>query len=96
MFNELPVICLDCGGPAVAVRTGCGIRVPVDSRKSVVEGLAAAIRFYDRDRGALLKHGKAAREAILEHYDWDKKGDQMNNIYEETLARARGQPKKIS
>jgi glycosyltransferase involved in cell wall biosynthesis len=96
MFNELPVICLDCGGPAVAVRDGCGIRVPVESRKSVIEDLAAAIRFYDRDRGALLTHGKMAREAILEHYDWDKKGDQMNNIYKETLARAGRQPQKIS
>ena len=29
MFNELPVICLDCGGPAVAVTPGCGVKIPV-------------------------------------------------------------------
>jgi glycosyltransferase involved in cell wall biosynthesis len=96
MFNELPVICLDCGGPAVAVRDGCGIRVPIRSRKSVIEGLADAIRFYDRDRQALLAHGKAARQTILEHYDWDKKGDQMNQVYEETLARSAKQAREVS
>jgi glycosyltransferase involved in cell wall biosynthesis len=92
MFNELPVICLDCGGPAVAVREGCGIRVPVGSRQSVIEGLAAAIRYYDGNRQALCTQGKAARETILEHYDWDKKGTQMNVVYEETLTQAARQP----
>lgn len=85
MFNELPVICLDCGGPAVAVRDGCGIRVPIISRRQVIEDLAAAIRRYDGDRQLLLAHGKAARESILENYDWEKKGDQMNEVYEQVL-----------
>ena len=87
MFNELPVICLDCGGPAVAVQDGCGVKVPVGPRRDVIAGLAAAICRYDRDRKTLLAHGKAARESILEHYDWDKKGVQMNEVYEETMAQ---------
>lgn len=82
MFNELPVICLDCGGPAVAVREGCGIRVPVHDRPQVVNGIAEAIQLYDKNRPLLLSHGKAARASILENYDWDKKGDQMNEVYE--------------
>jgi len=92
MFNELPVICLDCGGPAVAVRAGCGIKVPIKSRRQVIEELATAIRFYDKDRQTLLAHGQAARETILERYDWDKKGIQMNDVYEETLDHAEFQP----
>jgi hypothetical protein len=85
MYNELPVICLDCGGPAVAVRDGCGIRVPIKNRRQVIEGLAGAIRLYDQDRQRLLDHGKAAHQAILDSYDWDQKGVQMNEVYEETL-----------
>jgi glycosyltransferase involved in cell wall biosynthesis len=92
MFNELPVICLDCGGPAVAVRDGCGIRVPIEARDRVIEGLAAAIRHYDQDRQLLLSHGKAARESILERYDWDKKGDQINEVYEQILNPALPRP----
>lgn len=98
MFNELPVICLDCGGPPVAVKNGCGIKVPVSSPKAVVAGLADAIRFYHGDRQALLSHGKAARETILENYDWNRKGEQMRAVYEETLAGAaqgKAPPKKV-
>lgn len=86
MFNELPVICLDCGGPAVAVQAGCGIKVPVKSRRAVITDLAAAIRRYDKDRQALLAEGKAARQAILKNYDWDEKGAQMNEVYEQVRA----------
>lgn len=87
MFNELPVICLDCGGPAVAVEAGCGIKVSVKSRDGVIAGLAEGIRYYDKDRQALLAHGKAAREAILKNYDWDQKGAQMNEVYQQVMAQ---------
>jgi glycosyltransferase involved in cell wall biosynthesis len=86
MFNELPVICLDCAGPAVAVREGCGVKVSVQqNRQRVIEDLAAGIRRYEQDRQLLLSQGKAARQSILENYDWDKKGEQMNKVYEELL-----------
>lgn len=88
MFNELPVICLDCAGPAVAVTDGCGVKVPVQQkRERVIQHLAAGIRQYDQDRQLLLSHGRAARLSILEHYDWEKKGNQMNEVYKEILSR---------
>jgi glycosyltransferase involved in cell wall biosynthesis len=87
MFNELPVICLDCGGPAVAVREKCGIKVPLDSRDKVVADLALAIRLYSRYRAPLLADGKEARRVVLEHYDWDKKGEEMNVCYLKATAR---------
>jgi len=84
MFNELPVICLDCAGPAVAVRDGCGVKVSVQqTRQRVIADLATGIRRYDQDRQLLLAHGRTARQSILENYDWEKKGDQMNEVYEE-------------
>ncbi len=87
MFNELPVICLDCGGPAVAVQGNCGIKVPLGRREKVIADLAAAIGWYNENRAAVLAHGKAAREAVLTHYDWDKKGAQMNERYLEAVQR---------
>jgi glycosyltransferase involved in cell wall biosynthesis len=81
MFNELPVICLDCGGPAVAVRENCGIKVPLDSREKVVAGLADAIRLYSQNRPRVLAQGKEARKTVLKSYDWDKKGLEMNERY---------------
>jgi glycosyltransferase involved in cell wall biosynthesis len=89
MFNELPVLCLDCGGPAIAVQAGCGFRVPLGSRAKVIAGLAGAIRSYDRDRELVRTQGRAAREVILKQYDWDIKGEQMNARYQEVVARFR-------
>ncbi|MFO1515222.1 MAG: glycosyltransferase [Verrucomicrobiota bacterium] len=89
MLTELPVICLDCGGPALAVQPDCGTKVPLGSRQAVRAGLASAIRHYDQDRALLQQHGQAARRHILAHYDWDQKGEQMNAIYERATAPSR-------
>jgi glycosyltransferase involved in cell wall biosynthesis len=91
MFNDLPVLCLDCGGPAVAVRQNCGIKVPLGPRPEVIAGLAKAIRWYAQNRSALAEHGRAARQVILRDYDWDMKGEQMNQCYQETVARYRAE-----
>jgi transposase len=45
MFNALPVLCLDCAGPGLAVTAGAGIKVPLASRPEVVAGLAQGIRW---------------------------------------------------
>jgi len=36
----------------------------------------------------LLTHGKTARASILENYDWEKKGNQMNEVYDEIFNSA--------
>jgi glycosyltransferase involved in cell wall biosynthesis len=91
MFNELAVLCLDCGGPAVAVRHDCGIKVPLGPRPKVIAGLAEGIRWYAQNRSALAEHGRAARRVILRDYVWDMKGEQMNQCYQETAARYRAE-----
>jgi glycosyltransferase involved in cell wall biosynthesis len=88
MCNELPVICLRCGGPAVAVQEGCGITVPLGTRRQVITDLVAAIRTYDQNRSLMREHGRTAREAILKQYDWDKKGEEMNEVYQKAASSA--------
>jgi hypothetical protein len=61
--------------------------VPLGPRRQVVTGLAKAIRYYDENRETLLAHGRTAREVILRDYDWDRKGEQMNECYQEAVAR---------
>ena len=87
MSNELPVICLDCGGPAIAVGPDCGIKVPLGNRAEVINHLAQAFQTYDQDRALREKHGKTARQVILEKYEWDRKGVEMKACYEEAVTR---------
>lgn len=91
MGSRLPVICLDCGGPAVAVQANCGIKVGLGSRANVIAGLAAAIRWYDENREAVTRHGENARQVVLRDYDWESKGRKMNACYERARARWRDQ-----
>lgn len=86
MINELPVICLKCGGPAVAVQDGCGVKVPLDRKGRIISGLAEAIKKYDQQRELVSAQGRKAREEILQHYDWEKKGAQMAEAYENAVA----------
>jgi len=88
MFNELPVVCLDCGGPAVAVRENCGVKVPLGPRAKVISDLAVAFRSYNENRAAVAEQGPAARESVLRYYEWDRKGEQMNERYQVAVRRA--------
>lgn len=92
MLNQLPVICLDCGGPALAVAEDCGLKVSLGTRAGVIAGLAAAIQRYHHQRELLVTHGNQARRRIENYYDWDRKGEQMNAVYWETFRQftARG------
>lgn len=86
MVNALPVICLKCGGPAVAVHEDCGIKVPLGWKSQVISDLAVAIKNYDDQRALVREQGQKARAVILAHYDWDQKGEQMNEVYQNAVA----------
>lgn len=90
MAAERPVIALDCGGPAVALTEGCGIKVPVTTHARIVEGITTAIQFYDSHREKLAEHGAVARQRVLAEYLWDRKAEQMVQVYREAVGSAIG------
>jgi glycosyltransferase involved in cell wall biosynthesis len=89
MAAGLPVICLDCGGPAIAVAEGCGRRIPLGSRGRVVAGLAGAIDAYAAHPQQTAEDGERARLRILAEYEWDAKARHMDGIYRRLV---RGEP----
>jgi glycosyltransferase involved in cell wall biosynthesis len=82
MAAGLPVICLDVGGPALSVADGCGFRIHTGKRRDVIAGLAEKIRFYAANRSEIEAHGRHARSQVAEHYSWERKGEQMNQLYQ--------------
>ena len=82
MANALPVICFQTGGTGVSVNQDCGRAVKFGSRRETISRLASAIRFYDENRDLVAVHGLAASRRVREEYDWDKKGEGMNAIYQ--------------
>jgi glycosyltransferase involved in cell wall biosynthesis len=94
MANQLPVVCLDVGGPQLLVQPGCGIRVPLGSRKQVIGRLADALRFYHRDRATLVRHGRNAHDRVVKALDWDRKGEEMDAVYRGVCRPA--EPRRLS
>jgi glycosyltransferase involved in cell wall biosynthesis len=86
MLNRLPVVCLDTGGPAIAVEDGCGWRVPLGPRQKVIAGLAKAITFYHTNRAVLREHGANARASVVRNYDWRQKCQRMSELYYDAAA----------
>jgi len=66
----------------VSVNEECGRPVSFANRRETISRLASAIKFYDQNRDLVTAHGIAAREKVRKEYDWDKKGNEMNAIYQ--------------
>jgi glycosyltransferase involved in cell wall biosynthesis len=85
MASGCPVICVDCGGPGVAVTPECGTKVSPGSRSEVIAGLAKAIAYYDREPESLVRQGLAARARVAQEYAWERKGVTMARYYRQTV-----------
>lgn len=64
-----PVIVADWAGPREIVSEGCGIRVPVDSPRALVDGLESALRLLIEDESLRVAMGRAGRERAVRVYD---------------------------
>jgi len=85
MYHQLPVICLDCGGPKMIVREECGVKIPVGSRSEIIAKISEGIEFYDQHRELIAQQGANGRSVILGEYDWEKRGLLMNQVYDAAL-----------
>jgi glycosyltransferase involved in cell wall biosynthesis len=76
-----PVVCLGLGGPARQVNVDCGIQVPAGDPEQVVRDLAAALKILAQDRTGLASMAANSREQVREHFDWDRRGEFLIEIY---------------
>ena len=88
-----PVVCLNLGGPAVQVTEETGYKVPAPDPRRAVEGLAEAMSALALDPEARARMGRAARRRVEEHFDWERKGAQIEAYFEELDSRRSGTPR---
>lgn len=87
MTSGLPVICVDLGGPALQVTEESGIKVPAITPEQVVNDLAKAMLRLAQDPDLRARMGEAARKRVMEQFDWDKKGELIQRLYEEVILK---------
>ena len=82
-----PVICLDLGGPGEMVTDQCGIKVKATTPDQVIYDLAGALERVACDATLRRKLGKNARRRAEKIYDWDRKGEQIERLYELVIGK---------
>jgi len=82
MASGRPVICLDLGGPAFQVTEETGIKIPAQNPRQVVRDLANAMLKLAQDPKLRQTIAQAGRRRVREHFTWQKKGEQIREIYD--------------
>lgn len=81
MACGLPVIATAWGGPLDYIDENCGILVPPASREALVTGFAEAMTRLSSDGALRQRMGAAGRARIVSNFDWEKKTDDIVDIY---------------
>jgi glycosyltransferase involved in cell wall biosynthesis len=87
MGSGIPVIATNWGGPADYLDGSCGILVNPESPEKFVAGMADAMLKLADDPALCRRLGQAARERVVERFDWQKKVDCTLDIYAEAVER---------
>lgn len=82
MAMSIPVIATNWGGPSDYLDDSCGILIDPTDRETFVNALASALQALARDPERRIAMGNAGRAKVVNHFDWEKKVDQMMNYYD--------------
>jgi glycosyltransferase involved in cell wall biosynthesis len=82
-----PVICLALGGPALQVTESTGFKLPAVSPEQVIKDLTGAMSRLAHDPALRRAMGEAGRQRVAESFSWDKKGELIQEIYQEVLGK---------
>ncbi len=93
-LGVVPVI-VDYGGPGELVTPDTGFAVPIGSRVSVIENMRQSVRQAIENPEALIRMKKAARQSVLDFYTWDKKAEQVLQVYDWVLGRREALPEPL-
>ena len=80
MAIGLPVVCLNWSGMAISTDDSCAIRLPVSTPRQMPKDMAAAIIKLIKNPELRESMGKAGRKRIKEIFNWENKGNFINQL----------------
>lgn len=80
-----PVICLNLGGPALQVTAETGFKVSGHTPEQAVEEMAQAMLKLAKDPDLRRRMGEAARRRVREAFSWERRGEEIFQIYRKVL-----------
>lgn len=85
MAMGLPVIATNWGGPADYLDSSCGVLIEPTSREEFINNFAEAMLNLADSPELRLKMGLAGQERVKKYFDWDRKVDQILQIYQRLI-----------
>ena len=85
MSYGLPVVCLDNSGPGEFVNHACGLKVNEKSYSETITALADHVTTLYTNKRLRNRLSKGARARFNAIFDWNRKGEQLADIYKEVL-----------
>jgi len=76
----VPIVA-DCGGPARAVNSECGYKIPVSKCTEMIDAITKAIVEMDRNRQIILQKGVAATRRIVTGFSEENYRNAVNAVY---------------
>lgn len=92
MACGLACLVVDYGGPGGLVRSGCGRKVPLQSKDAMIETFAAAMESMAADPAGVRAMGRAASEFVDREYSWARKAAKLRDVYEWVLGARSTKP----
>ena len=92
MAMGVPVIATAWGGPLDYLDETCGILVRPDSRQALVAGFATAMKTLAESPQLRDAMGRAGCARARQHFDWERKIDQMLKIFHLASGNNRTKP----
>ena len=87
MARQVPVICLDWGGPGEMVDGQSGIKVPVPSPEKTVGAFASALQRLGDDAALRETLARAGRARAETHFRWQAKRELLEATYRRLLGQ---------
>jgi glycosyltransferase involved in cell wall biosynthesis len=89
MACAVPVVALAWGGPAEYIDSSCGILIAPSDSDSIIRGFVDAQRTLGTNPHMRAQLGNAGRKRVELLFDWNRKIDQMLDIYRASVAEFR-------
>jgi glycosyltransferase involved in cell wall biosynthesis len=86
MASGRPVIATAWGGPADYLDQECGFLVEPTGEPAMVQKFAASMKLLLADPELAGRMGQAGRQRVVEHFDWLRKIDQIEEIYRQAVS----------
>ncbi|MEC3861316.1 glycosyltransferase family 4 protein [Mesobacterium sp. TK19101] len=85
MALGVPPLIVDYAGPGELVQDAWGLKVPCGSRADIIRAFADQLGRLCADRSRLTAMSRAGRDRVQSHFTWDRKAEQVLQVYDWVL-----------